>query len=193
MATINEQLNIPILRAGETMYQPDLYGGAIDDITNNKPLVLGTAYYRSANGASLKDSWSGCNSCGGFSNINGDMSYPVLGYPGTCGWPTPQQYRQPCTECKTICKDQKGLKWLKGGKECFKLCVETKVLNTRFENKTGGSMTDTTTSKTGTDKSTDEKSSETTNVGGMSNGAKIGIAVGALAVVGILVFALRRK
>lgn len=189
MATINEQLNIPILRAGETMYQPDLYGGAIDDMTNNKPLVLGTAYYRSANGASVKDSWSGCNSCGGFSSATGGDRVKFEVCIGKCGVLHPFN-RTKRRACEDECKTKHGITSIAdyvtaGQTPAVTQQVKDKMPDTLGGNRPTGEKTK--PAGTGTSPSNDPA------LLGMSTNTKIMLGVGALAVVGIVIFALRRK
>jgi hypothetical protein len=188
MKTINEQLNLPLVDGGAIVYQPAQYAGTGTEFERsyNYPVLvgnLGTPTYTNATG------WSGCNSCGGYSNADGwsnafGVSYPALIYPTCIG-----NYKTECRECKDHCKDNLGLRWRDGGIACFIPCFENKVRAKQLQNQTSSQSqssnpkTDTTNTGTGSD----TKETELTKTG-MSTGAKIGIAVGAVAVIGAIVY-----
>lgn len=188
MKTVNEQLNLPLVDGGAVVYQPSQYGkGTEYERGYNYPVLastLGAPVYSNSTG------WSGCNSCGSYSGADGwsnayGVSYPALIYPAICTG----TYKQQCQECKTECKDTKNLKWKEGGRSCFISCFEGKVRTVQsIASQTGVSSIIQTP--------TEQKSSDNTGTGtntnetktGMSTGAKIGIAVGAVAVIGAIVY-----
>lgn len=201
MTSINEQLGVPLLNNGMTTYQPIKYSGGIDNyIAQNAPVVVGTSYYQGANG---KESWSGCNSCG-MSSANGSdwsnaygVSYPALIYPAICTG----KHKTQCKECKDYCKDNLGLGWKKGGRECFISCFEGKVRTIQSgvatPNSTNIPITPLPTANTsstdnlGTDNTGSSTSGEP-NLAGMSTNMKIGLAVGGIALLGLVFFLARR-
>lgn len=177
MATINEQLNIPILKGGETMYQPNLYGGGIDNyIASYTPLVKGTAYYQGANG----ESWSGCNSCGGYNNAVGS---PEVCF-GKCQvlHPLNKEKREACiNECKQKYSINSALD-LVGSNIKDQASVNAIKENIAASTSKGVDKTNTNNTIRGND-----------SASGMSNNTKIILGVGAIAVVGVLFLVLRRK
>ena len=96
-----------------------------------------------------------------------------------------------CRICKSQCKDDEDKKWLKGGKKCYKQCraakaqAEEDALNALIMPSAGTKSDEITPPPP---PSTDENSE-----GGMSTGAKVGLAVGGVAVIGILAFLVLKK
>lgn len=184
MATVNEQLNIPILRAGETMYQPELYGGAVDEVTSDhKALVLGTAYYKNANGSS----WSGCNSCGGgFSSATGGDRAKFEFCVGKCNVLHPSNATKRLA-CTNECKAKHGITSIADYVTAGQTPAVTQQIKDKLPDTLGGNR------PTGEKTRPQGSSSDPAILAGMSTNTKVMLGVGALAVVGILVFALRRK
>ena len=73
MSTINQQLNIPEIKGGATLMQPNLYNGTIATERSrayNYPLVVGSAYWNA--GGEIKNDWDGHYSAtGDYSNLYG--------------------------------------------------------------------------------------------------------------------------
>lgn len=186
MATVNEQLNIPILRAGETMYQPELYGGAIDRVTENKSLVLGTAYYRNANGSLPKESWSGCNSCGGFSSADASSSDRVKFE--ICVGKCQVLYRstEKRNKCISECKSKHGINDVATYITAGQSPEVSQQIKDRLPETLGGNKILRSPSQG------NQESNDPANLA-MSKNTKVMIAVGALIVVGALFFMIRKN
>lgn len=91
--------------------------------------------------------------------------------------------KEPCKTCKNECKNEKGLKWLKGGKQCFQNCKQreknAQMDRIRNYDDKGGSDIPTNNNPEGQR--------------GLSTGAKVAIGVGALALVGLTIYLIARK
>jgi hypothetical protein len=182
MSTINEQLNIPILKAGETMYQPNLYGGGLDNyFASDTPFVVGTAYYQGANG----ESWSGCNSCGGFSSATGGDRVKFEICVGKCQiLYRSSEKRKKCTD---ECKAKHGITDIATYVTAGQSPQVTQQIKDKLPDTLGGNKQ----TNTGQPK-TNLPETDPANLG-MSKNTKIMLGVGILAVAGIAVLMLRRR
>lgn len=105
--------------------------------------------------------------------IHGDDYSNIGGYPILLGGEK--------KECKNTCRNVKGLKWKKGGKDCYKSCIEgTGAINPNA----GASTPPTSTDGSGAGASGSQ--------GGGNTGMVIGIVAG-LAVLGTVTFLILRK
>ena len=94
-----------------------------------------------------------------------------------------------CRICKSKCKDTEGKKWLKGGKSCYKTCRAEKAQQEEDDLRA-------LTMPQASAKASDippPPPPQADEQGGMSAGAKIGLVVGGLAIVGIVGFMLMKK
>ena len=95
-----------------------------------------------------------------------------------------------CRKCKNECKVTQGLHYRKdGGKECFKTCkiAEQEAQMGRIQGLQGGGVNSDAV-KSGEIIPQDEQAPV-----GMSMGAKVGIAVALVAVVGVAIYMVRKK
>ena len=186
MPTINEQLNIPILRGGETMYQPNLYGGGIDNyFASDTPFVVGTAYYQGADG----QSWSGCNSCGGFSNVTGADRTKFEICIGKCAVLHPFNKTKK-EACEKECKAKHGITNIADYVTAGQNPTVTQQIKDKLPDTLGGNRP--TGDKTKPPVDANGNPLDPAKLG-MSTNTKIALGVGALAVVGVVFLMLRRK
>jgi len=94
-----------------------------------------------------------------------------------------------CKICKSKCKYDEGLGWKSGGKECHKSCVAKYVADKKAAQGAATSSVPTVLGEAPENLSAKASPAKS----GMSKGAKIGITVGVLAIVGVGAFLLLRK
>lgn len=203
--TINEQLNIPTIQPGQSLYQPQLYGNELNDEKEyDYPMRAGGVYTSNFSGADGKYGWDNCGGCSSFSNAIGDA---LLVYP-TCVGKT----KIPCQQCKTECKDTKMLGWRQGGKACFNTCYDSKlavIATTAVDSAglpigdglrdVGGNIIPNTVSPSDTKIPIDQfakgSSIKGTSSTVMSTGTIVGVSVVGISVVGLAIwyFKFRKK
>tara|TARA_B110000211_G_C13877326_1_gene463582 strand:- start:190 stop:726 length:537 start_codon:yes stop_codon:yes gene_type:complete len=118
-----------------------------------------------------------------FSSAQGEDNYS-----GFLGIGYPACVRDVCRKCKNKCKNEQGLKWGKGGKSCHKTCVGEwrdagkPIVNAPPPANAAAAKADEAALQASQD-----------NTKGLSTGAKVGIAVGVLAVIGVVGYLIIRK
>lgn len=92
-----------------------------------------------------------------------------------------------CKICKSECKDKQGLGWKDGGKSCHKQCVSKYIADKKTSK---NSINSANVPSATPDLSKNSPSGVNT---GMSRGAKIGLAVGVVAALGLVTYLVIRK
>ena len=109
---------------------------------------------------------------------------------GLLGLAYPTCLRADCKECKSKCKDIEGKKWRKGGKECYKECRAVKDQEYQDSFNTDSTLRD-------DDTPIDDTPIDDTPIDGggegMGSGAKIGIGLALVAVLGVVGYMMRKK
>ena len=98
--------------------------------------------------------------------------------------------KKSCKHCKNKCKREQGLKWRKGGKECYKPCKAEYEENELAEIRanTPKAVSETTKAQPVEKKEVIDEQPQ-----GLSAGAKLGIGIGVVAVLGLIGFLALRK
>jgi hypothetical protein len=161
MRSINEQLNIAVPRNINipSRYTRGLFSAQPQLDTEDWSL----------------DNYNDIRSLSNMHNADGEDYSNVLAllyysYPACAG-----KTKDVCRKCKSRCKAS-GLKWRKGGKECYNACKAQSLESAEMPQ-------------------SNEVLQETQNGGnqGMSTGAKVAIGIGALAVLGTAIYLITKK
>lgn len=192
MKTVNEQLNLPLVDGGAVVYQPSQYGkGTEYERGYNYPVLastLGAPVYSNSTG------WSGCNSCGSYSGAdgwsNGDGQHSCKqACEGLFAKGEEKTLREACkATCGSRCQMLKcnGF-WPTRANICLARGLSSDcTLPASPTGYKGTSPTGSPDDRSGGTSGTGTNTNETKT--GMSTGAKIGIAVGAVAVIGAIVY-----
>lgn len=164
MRSINEQLNIAVPR------NPNIPSRYTRGLMSAQPQLQYEDW-------SL-DFYNDMQSLGNMSNACGETHSDFLG-----GYPPACIGIARCQECKTRCKDGAGLKWKRGGKECYKTCVG-EFKKAKSAAKAGDTET------TSVDLNTDMP---TRTQAGMSTGSKVALGIGALAILGTAIYMITKR
>jgi hypothetical protein len=186
MNTINEQLQI-----GVTPRNTNIVNSAYARSANNYQVQLGNEdpsldYYNDTQAIDNMSNFNGWDSLEGDRDLGEEMA-DVEEYNEFFGVSYPPCAVADCKKCKNECKHTQGLKWGKGGKACYKGCRadEKAALMSRIDALSGGGETGAI------------KAGEVIDVvpekAGMGAGAMVGIAVGGIALIGLVVFLIKRK
>ena len=182
MTSINKQLNIGVIPPNTNII-PSRYARA----TRQYQVQLGTEdpsldYYNDAQSLddmSNANGWGDCKNIDLISEVEGDEEFSNFAYPACV--------KADCKTCKAECKSSKGLKWRKGGKDCYNVCrdrLRSEQMDRINEDIDAGN-TDAVKGGRIVDENVEKA--------GMSTGAKVGLAVGGLAVLGLSLFLILRK
>lgn len=201
MMSINEQIGMPIVGKGQSIYQPALYGNiGLDEITSlrePRAVVVGTAYWQNAQGIKeetadswgLNSTWSGCNSCGGnYSSATGGDRAKFEICVGKCGvlHPFNKTKREACTN---ECKSKHGISTISDYVTAGQTPAVTQQIKDKLPDSLGGNKpTNTNTAPDKTGETTDPA-----KLVSLSPNMKIGLAVGGVAVLGLIIFLVRRR
>ena len=197
MESINKQLQIGVpnrdvnlvnkYARGLQSYQPQLMNEDPDlDFYNDTQAINevldGVSPYRDVN---LGSNWFAMD---GDRDLGEEMfeaneDYSNFAYP-VC-------LKDSCRICKSRCKNDEGKKWLKGGKACYQQCRAEKAQ--QEEDDLRAMTTPQAMVKSEDIAPPPQTEGQGDAQGGMSTGAKIGLVVGGLAVVGLIGFMLMRK
>lgn len=109
---------------------------------------------------------------------------------GLLGLGYPACVKQDCKTCKGDCKNTKGLKWLKGGKDCYKECRAR--LDTEREERIAAMGTPSAVGGNLAAQPQQRMVEEGADEGGGS-GTTIALVVGGIVVLGIVGFIIMRK
>jgi hypothetical protein len=189
MNSINRQLNIGVIPPNITL--PSRYARA----SRQYQVQLGSEdpsldYYNDS--ASLDNmsnaSGYGWENAEGDRDLGDEMMADLDEYNGFVGLAIsyPACVKSQCKECKNECKSTKGLKWLKGGKACYNECRSRKASEQMDRINTAQGEGNIDAVKTAIVE-------EDTKEAGLSAGAKVALAVGGLAILGISLFLIMRK
>lgn len=177
MPSINEQLGVPVLNNGMTTYQPSMYSGSTNNYLNqDTPVVVGTSYYQGADG---RNSWSGCNSCGGFSGADGAAE--TLEKLEICF--------KKCAVLHPFNKDKKLMcqNDCKAKYNIQSLSDISPELKDKLPQSLGG------TKDIRPEQTTISDSEKSTGLASMPLNTKIALGIGAVAIVGLAIFMVRSK
>ncbi len=200
MMSINEQIGMPIVGKGQSIYQPALYGNiGLDEITSlrePRAVVVGTAYWQNAQGIKeetadswgLNSTWSGCNSCGSFSSADGNDKAKFDFCIGKCNLLyRSTDKRRKCTD---ECKQKYGITSVADYITADVPAGDAQKIKDSLPTAIGGNkQTPTTTSQNGKE----NLLTDPANISSMSNNTKMYLAVGGVAVLGLIIFLARRK
>ena len=190
MENINRQLNIGVLPRN-TNIVPSGYARS----TKNYQVQLGTEdpsldYYNDVQSINSMSNANGWQSASGDRDLGAELMADLDEYNNASGllFAYPACTKSQCKECKSDCKGTQGLRWMRGGKSCYKACrtAKDKEQLDRISALRGGG--DTGAVKAGKVIEDAPKGEE-----GMGTGAMVGIAIGGLVIVGLAVFLLRKK
>tara|TARA_R110000787_G_scaffold11722_5_gene38468 strand:+ start:19904 stop:20464 length:561 start_codon:yes stop_codon:yes gene_type:complete len=186
MKSINRQLNIGVTPMN-TNIVPSRYARS----ANNYQVQLGTEdpsldFYNDSQALESMSNANGWQSDSESIDYDERLDYMEEYYNafgGFLGLGYPACIKSQCKECKSECKNTQGLKWRKGGKGCYQSC-RTKLQTE--QNANIASMS----SKTSI---TAPPPIDTTQTAGMSMGAKIGMAVGGVVILGLVIYLIKKK
>jgi hypothetical protein len=196
MRTINKQLQIGVpnrdvnlvnrYARGLQSYQPQLMNEDFDldyynDTQEIDAVLDGVSPYRDVN---LGSNWFAMD---GDRDLGEEMYEASEDY---SNFAYPLCLKDECRICKSKCKNDEGKRWLKGGKACYQQCRAQKAQS--LEDSLNA-MTMPQASVRDADIAPPPPAVDQNNEGGMGTGAKIGLVVGGLAVVGLIGFMLMRK
>lgn len=213
--TINEQLNIPTIQPGQSLYQPQLYGNELNDEKEyDYPMRAGGVYTSNFSGADGKFGWSNCGGgCGGHSSANG---WSNVGGQHSCKQVCESLFSRGAelplrNACKSVCHSKCTLTKCNGyvptkasiclprGLTANCLPIDGGLPLGDGLRDVGGNIIPNTASPSDTKIPIDQFATNNTSKGtpstGMSTVAKVGIGAGILAVTGLAVwyFKFRKK
>ena len=182
MSTINEQLNIPLVKDGETIYQKDLFNRPLEmDSAYDSAIVRGTVY-GNANGYS----WNNCGGgCGSFNNAEGSALYASTHNMEVCVNKCKALHPFNKTKkdaCLQDCKDKYNVHTIADLFTTGTTSQDVTKIKDNLPTSIGGNKAIGGNKVTPTNSDNKTNQSSTT---GMSNGAKIGIGVSVLGVIGL--------
>jgi hypothetical protein len=196
MKSVNEQLGLPLINDGRTTYQPAQYNGTGIDYERSyaTPVVTG-GVYKNASGSwanNTKKDWSGCNSCGTFSGVDGGWSSAVGSMEGCYGKCKLLYFNKDKeTACINECKAKYGVNSIADFMASGMKPSDAQNIKNALPTSLGGNKVVDTSSAKSKDQTNTGADSATS--GGLSTGAKIGLGIGVLAVVGLVIFLVKRN
>ena len=191
MESINRQLNIGVTPMN-TNIVPSRYARS----ANNYQVQLGTEdpsldFYNDSQGLRNMSNANGWQSdsagIGSYDEKLDNMEEYYNAFGGFLGIGYPACVKSQCKECKSECKNTKGLKWRKGGKGCYQSCRDRKAAEQmgRIDSMSSGGTTDVIKEA--------EVIGAAPEKAGMGAGAMVGIAIGGVLILGLVGYLVLKK